>query len=157
VPDDVATFFERLRLSPRSYNNFLRSLRTFFAFAQNHGWLSKEAELLARVATRAREGEIVEKGKFHGRFLRSEYFALQKCATQRNAACNIHAGCSEPRRCNSVRGDRMRAASKRNSFFREPAAVGAGDTPKLTAWLLIAGFQRFQLSVFRRFLRAINR
>ena len=111
----------------------------------------------SRVLLRARVREIVEKGKFHGRFLPSEYFALQKCATQRNAACNIHAGCSEPRRCNSVRGDRMRAASKRNSFFREPAAVGAGDTPKLTAWLLIAGFQRFQLSVFRRFLRAINR
>ena len=30
TPDDVAAFFERLRLSPRSYNNFLRTLRTFF-------------------------------------------------------------------------------------------------------------------------------
>src|SRR5262249_42680747 len=49
VPDDVARFFDGLRLSPRSYNNFLRSLRTFFSFAKNQGWLSKEAELLARV------------------------------------------------------------------------------------------------------------
>src|SRR5262249_41040502 len=42
VPDDVAKFFEDLRLSPRSHNNFLRALRTFFVFAQRHEWLSKE-------------------------------------------------------------------------------------------------------------------
>src|SRR5215831_10277898 len=46
VPDDVKGFFDRLRLSPRSYNNFIRTLRTFFTFAQNQGWLSKETELL---------------------------------------------------------------------------------------------------------------
>ena len=60
VPDDVKAFFERLRLSPRSYNNFLRALRTFLAFAQNHGWLSKEAELLARVEKRKEKGAPVE-------------------------------------------------------------------------------------------------
>src|SRR5439155_7005547 len=52
VADDVARFFERLKLSPRSYNNFLRALRTFFAFAQRHGWLSKEIDLLAGVEKR---------------------------------------------------------------------------------------------------------
>src|SRR5262249_11249997 len=46
APDDVAVFFEHLRLSPRSYNNFALALRTFFRFAQRHGWLSKEVDLL---------------------------------------------------------------------------------------------------------------
>src|SRR5215469_12246857 len=32
APDDVATFFEHLRLSPRSHNNFALALRTFFRF-----------------------------------------------------------------------------------------------------------------------------
>ncbi len=49
VPDDVARFFDDLKLSPRSHKNFFSALRTFFAFAQRHGWLSKEADLLARV------------------------------------------------------------------------------------------------------------
>jgi integrase len=49
IPDDVAKFFENLRLSPRSHNNFLRALRTFFAFAQRHEWLSKEVDLLCKV------------------------------------------------------------------------------------------------------------
>lgn len=53
VPDDVARFFDGLELSPRSYNNFLRTLRTFFGFAQRHGWLSKEAGLLDRVEKRS--------------------------------------------------------------------------------------------------------
>jgi len=53
TPDDVTGFFQALRLSPRSHNNFLRMLRTFFTFAQKHGWLSKEADLLARVEKRS--------------------------------------------------------------------------------------------------------
>ena len=53
VPDDVAKFFDSLELSPRSYNNFLRTLRTFFGFAQRRGWLSKEADLLERVEKRS--------------------------------------------------------------------------------------------------------
>jgi integrase len=52
VPDDVAKFFENLRLSPRSHNNFLRTLRTFFVFAQRHEWLSKEIDLLSKVEKR---------------------------------------------------------------------------------------------------------
>jgi integrase len=52
VPDDVAKFFEDLRLSPRSHNNFLRALRTFFVFTQRHEWLSKEVDLLRKVEKR---------------------------------------------------------------------------------------------------------
>ena len=62
TPDDVKAFFEsRLEgLSPRSHNNFLRTIRTFFRFTQNHGWLSKEADLLARVEKRSEKPTPVE-------------------------------------------------------------------------------------------------
>jgi hypothetical protein len=60
APDDVAKFFDGLRLSPRSYNNFLRALNTFFSFAKNQGWLSKEADLLARIAKRKEKAVPVE-------------------------------------------------------------------------------------------------
>jgi integrase len=59
-PDDVVAFFENLRLSPRSHNNFLRALRTFFTFAQKHGWLSKEVDLLERVEKRSEKRTPVE-------------------------------------------------------------------------------------------------
>jgi integrase len=75
APDDIQAFFERMRLSPRSYNNFLRALRTFFAFAQNHGWLSKEAELLARVEKRKEKSAPVEI------FSPTELASLLECAT----------------------------------------------------------------------------
>jgi integrase len=60
VPDDVARFFDGLSLSPRSYNNFLRVLSTFFSFAKNQGWLSKETELLARIEKRRERPAPVE-------------------------------------------------------------------------------------------------
>ena len=60
TPDDIARFFVNLRLSPRSYNNFLRTLRTFFAFAQKRGWLAKEADLLARMEKRKEPTAPVE-------------------------------------------------------------------------------------------------
>jgi integrase len=60
TPDDVAGFFQRLHLSPRSHNNCLLVLRTFFAFAQRHGWLSKEVDLLARVEKRSEKRAPVE-------------------------------------------------------------------------------------------------
>jgi integrase len=53
MPDDVAKFFDGLSLSPRSHNNFALALRTFFRFAQRHGWLSKEVDLLERVERRS--------------------------------------------------------------------------------------------------------
>jgi integrase len=60
VPDDIGTFFAGLNLSPRSYNNFLRTLKTFFAFAQKQGWLSREVDLLARVEKRREKSVPVE-------------------------------------------------------------------------------------------------
>jgi integrase len=60
APDDVAAFFEHLRLSPRSHNNFALALRTFFRFAQRHGWLSKEVDLLERVERRSEKRAPVE-------------------------------------------------------------------------------------------------
>jgi len=81
VPDDVAVFFERLRLSPRSYNNFLRTVRTFLTFAQNHGWLSKEIDLLARVEKRSEPRAPVEI------FTPSQVTALLKNASRKLAPC----------------------------------------------------------------------
>jgi integrase len=81
VPDDVATFFERLRLSPRSYNNFLRTVRTFFLFAQNHCWLSKEVDLLALVEKRSEKRAPVEI------FTPAELTALLKNASRELAPC----------------------------------------------------------------------
>jgi len=52
TPDDVQRFFDGLKLSLRSHNNFLYALRTFFRFAQKHDWLSKEVDLLTRVEKR---------------------------------------------------------------------------------------------------------
>jgi integrase len=60
VPDDVAQFLASLKLSPRSYNNFLRTLRTFFRYAQRQDWLSKETDLLARVEERRARNAPVE-------------------------------------------------------------------------------------------------
>jgi integrase len=81
VPDDVKGFFQRLRLSPRSHNNFLRMLRTFFAFAQRHGWLSKEVDLLARVEKRSEKRSPV------GIFTPSELTALLQNASAEVASC----------------------------------------------------------------------
>jgi integrase len=81
VPDDVASFFERLRLSPRSYNNFLTTLRTFFGFAQRHGWLGKETDLLGRVEKRSETRSPVEI------FTPKEAAALLKNAGEEVAPC----------------------------------------------------------------------
>jgi integrase len=81
APDDVAAFFERLRLSPRSHNNFLRALRTFFKFAQKHGWLSKEIDLLERVEGRTEKRTPVEI------FTPPELAAILGSASQEVAPC----------------------------------------------------------------------
>ena len=81
VPDDVARFFDDLKLSPRSHKNFFSALRTFFAFAQRHGWLSKEADLLARVE------EISETPAPVEIFTSSELAALFKNAPPELATC----------------------------------------------------------------------
>ena len=83
TPEDVKTFFEsRLAgLSPRSHNNFLRTIRTFLGFAQNHGWLSKEADLLARVEKRSEKATPVEI------FTPAQLAALLKHASPEFAPC----------------------------------------------------------------------
>jgi integrase len=60
VPDDLARFFNALKLSPRSHNNFLRTLKTFFTFAQKQRWLSKESELLECIDKRREKDAAVE-------------------------------------------------------------------------------------------------
>jgi integrase len=60
TPDDVQSFFDRINLSARSFNNFLRTLRTFCRFAQDRGWLSKEVDLLSSVKRRKEKSTPVE-------------------------------------------------------------------------------------------------
>jgi integrase len=81
VPDDVAAWFENLGLSPRSHNNFVRTLRTFFRFAQKHGWLSKEVDLLERVEKRSEKRTPVEI------FTASELAEILGNASEEVAAC----------------------------------------------------------------------
>jgi integrase len=81
VPGDVAKFFDSLELSPRSYNNFLRTLRTFFGFAQRHGSLSKEADLLDRVEKRSEKRMPVDI------FTPSELVGLLKNASPEATVC----------------------------------------------------------------------
>lgn len=80
-PDDVATFFDGLKLSPRSHNNFLCALRTFFRFAQKHDWLSKEVDLLSRVEKRNGKPTPVEI------FTPKELGTLLKVTTPQVAPC----------------------------------------------------------------------
>jgi integrase len=81
VPDDVVRFFDGLKLSPRSHNNFLNTLRTFFAYAQHHDWLSKEVDLLSRVEKRSEKRAPVVI------FTPSELAALLKNASAPIAQC----------------------------------------------------------------------
>jgi integrase len=60
TPDDVQSFFDSINLSARSFNNFLRTLRTFCRFAQDRGWLSKEVDLLSSVKRRKEKSTPVE-------------------------------------------------------------------------------------------------
>ena len=81
TPDDICRFFDALNLSPRSFNNFVRAVRTFFTFAQKRGWLSKEADLLARVEKRKEKSVPVEI------FTPEEMTALLKHASAELAPC----------------------------------------------------------------------
>jgi integrase len=58
--DDMQSFFDSIDLSARSFNNFLRALKTFCRFAQDRGWLSKEADLLGGVKRRKEKSTPVE-------------------------------------------------------------------------------------------------
>ena len=83
TPDDLKAFFESRSagLSARSHNNFLRTIKTFLRFAQNHGWLSKEADLLARVEKRSEKATPVEI------FTSAQLAALLKKASVEIAPC----------------------------------------------------------------------
>jgi integrase len=43
--DDVRKFLAAQKLAPRSYNNFLRTLKTFLGYAKTRRWISKELDL----------------------------------------------------------------------------------------------------------------
>src|SRR6266436_1737005 len=138
VPDDVAAFFERLRLSPRSYNNFLRMVRTFLTFAQNHGWLSKEIDLLARVEKRSETRAPVEI------FTPIQLTALLKNASRELAPCFALAAFAGLRAEEILRLDW--ADVERRPGFSEVAAHKAKTATRrivpisenLARWLAIA-------------------
>jgi integrase len=79
--DDVRGFLDGLKLSARSFNNYLTSLKTFFAFAADRNWLFKEADLLAGVKPRKGKKSPVEI------FTPAEMAALLKHATPEVARC----------------------------------------------------------------------
>ena len=60
TPQDVGDWLDGVKLSARSYNNFVLALRTFFKFCQTRGVLSKETDLLARVERRTGENTEIE-------------------------------------------------------------------------------------------------
>ena len=138
APDDVARFFDGLELSPRSYNNFLRTLRTFFGFAQRHGWLSKEADLLERVEKRCEKRVPVEI------FTPSELAALLKCASPEVTPCVVLAAFAGLRAAEILRLDW--ADIERHPGFIEVAAHKAKTATRrivpvldnLSRWLAIA-------------------
>jgi integrase len=138
VPDDVARFFDGLALSPRSYNNFLRTLRTFFGFAQRHGWLSKEADLLARVEKRSEKRAPVEI------FTPNELTELFKNASAEVAPCLALAAFAGLRSAEILRLDWRDI--ERHAGFIEVAAHKAKTAARrivpllsnLARWLAIA-------------------
>ena len=138
APDDVAAFFENLRLSPRSHNNFVRTLRTFFVFAQRHGWLSKEVDLLERVEKRSEKRSPVEI------FTPSELAAILASASQEVAPCIALAAFAGLRSAEILRLDW--SDIERRSGFIEVAAHKAKTAARrivpvaenLTKWVAIA-------------------
>jgi integrase len=60
VPDDLRAFLDGLGLAPRGFNNTLCSIGTFFAFAQERGWLSRDADLLAGIEKRREKAVPVQ-------------------------------------------------------------------------------------------------
>ena len=60
VAQDVVDYLEGLKLHPRSFNNNLSMLRTFFRFCQARGWLSKHADLLSRIERRSATGSDID-------------------------------------------------------------------------------------------------
>jgi len=138
TPEDVRTFFNALRLSSRSFNNYRNTLRTFFTFAQTRDWLSKESDLLASIDFRKEKSSPVEI------FQPSEMAALLKLATPELAACLALAAFAGLRAEEIVRLEW--SDIERRPGFIEIAAHKAKTaarrlvpiTPNLTRWLAIA-------------------
>jgi integrase len=138
APDDVAAFFENLCLSPRSHNNFFRELRTFFAFAQRHEWLSKEVDLLCKVEKQIEKRTPVEI------FTSSELAAILGNASQEVTPCIALAAFAGLRSAEILRLDW--SDIERRSGFIEVAAHKAKTAARrivpiadnLAKWLVIA-------------------
>ena len=60
VADDLRAYLNALDFAPRGFNNTVACLRTFFGFAQNRAWLSKESDLLASIEKRRAKSVPVE-------------------------------------------------------------------------------------------------
>ena len=58
--DDVRGFLSRLKAAARSYNNFIRTLKTFFGYSQTRGWISKQLDLLEGIEDRKETQKPVE-------------------------------------------------------------------------------------------------
>jgi len=137
-PDDVAAFCESLRLSPRSHDNFLHALRTFFTFAQKHGWLSKEVDLLERVERRSEKRTPVEI------FTPSELAGILGSAPPEVAACLALAAFAGLRSAEILRLDW--SDIERRTGFIEVAAHKAKTATRrivplsdnLAQWLAVA-------------------
>ena len=138
TPDDVATFFDGLKLSPRSHNNFLCALRTFFRFAQKHDWLSKEVDLLWRVEKRNEKPTPVEI------FTPSELAALLKQCFP--ASCAMYrAGCVCRTACGGNHAPGLADVERRPGFIEVAAHKAKTATRRivpisdnLSRWLAIA-------------------
>ena len=59
-PDDLRAFLNSLALAPRGFNNMLCCMRTFFSFAQERGWLSRDADLLTGIEKRREKAVPVQ-------------------------------------------------------------------------------------------------
>lgn len=81
TPADIRDFMNGLRFSARSFNNHRRALQTFFRFCQNHGWLSKETDLLESVGKRREAATDIEV------FTAKELRKLLHAATPKAATC----------------------------------------------------------------------
>ena len=60
IPEDVRRFLDSLKLSPRSHNNFVRSVRTLFEFAKNRGYLASDHNIMQGIELQADTGEEIE-------------------------------------------------------------------------------------------------
>jgi integrase len=58
--EDVRSFLSQLKVAARTHNNFIRTLKTFFRFAQTRGWISKELDLLEGIEDRKETPKPVE-------------------------------------------------------------------------------------------------